>query len=464
MKEKYNFTASLETNRGCPYQCYYCDWGNHKVTNKKMRLFNEDRVNAEIEWFGKNKIDFVFGCDSNYGFYGKRDMKFIDEIIETKKTYGFPNKFRVCYTKNSDETIFKMNKKLNEFNLSKGATISFQSFNKQTLKAVKRKNMGIQDFQKYILMYNKENIPVYTELILGLPEETYESFKEGFNILLNNMQHSNIVVYYCQVLENSKLNEKEYKEKYDIKISKIPMYATHTKFEKDQIFEYENIVVKTEKMFRTDWVWSCMFSWSVQTFHCLGLTQYIAIHLKYVYGIEYKDFYTNLIYLEFNNSINLIKNEYFKVMHIFNQVAVEKGSFKYIVDDINWPIEEGSFLHFIDNFDLFYLEIVEFLFKKYPEIAKNKEITELINFNKYMLCKYNDKIFHMKMNYSFVDIFEKYFETGKYEFEECKNRTYYPATKKYKNFKDFAINVVWYGRKGGKTFKNLNDIKVEYIK
>ena len=48
--------AILETSRGCPRNCAYCDWG---CTNSKVKLFPIERVHAEIEWFAKNKIAFL---------------------------------------------------------------------------------------------------------------------------------------------------------------------------------------------------------------------------------------------------------------------------------------------------------------------------------------------------------------------------------------------------------------------
>ena len=44
----YKFHMTLETNRGCPYQCTFCDWGS--LTYNKIKKFDIDRVFAEIEW------------------------------------------------------------------------------------------------------------------------------------------------------------------------------------------------------------------------------------------------------------------------------------------------------------------------------------------------------------------------------------------------------------------------------
>ena len=40
----------METNRGCPYGCTFCDWGS--ATLSRVRKFDLDRVFAELEWCG----------------------------------------------------------------------------------------------------------------------------------------------------------------------------------------------------------------------------------------------------------------------------------------------------------------------------------------------------------------------------------------------------------------------------
>jgi putative methyltransferase len=61
MTTRYDFTASFETNRGCPYSCTFCEWGF--PDKAEIRKFKEERVAGEIAWFGKHKIEMVFGCD-----------------------------------------------------------------------------------------------------------------------------------------------------------------------------------------------------------------------------------------------------------------------------------------------------------------------------------------------------------------------------------------------------------------
>ena len=65
MKENPNerWLASWETNRGCPFSCAYCDWGS-AIASKVSRM-DMDKLEKELMWFAKNKIEFIYVCDAN---------------------------------------------------------------------------------------------------------------------------------------------------------------------------------------------------------------------------------------------------------------------------------------------------------------------------------------------------------------------------------------------------------------
>ena len=56
--------------------------------------------------------------------------------------------------------------------------------NDQTLEYIDRKNIKMSTYQNLQVRYNEEEIPVYTELILGLPGETHESWLSRIEELL----------------------------------------------------------------------------------------------------------------------------------------------------------------------------------------------------------------------------------------------------------------------------------------
>lgn len=164
-----SFQVSQETHRGCPYSCTFCDWGSS--TMQKVRRFSQERIFNEFEWMGKRKIEVLYNCDANYGLF-KEDMDLTNKMIEVKRRYGFPEKFRAAYAKNSNQRIFEISKLLNDEGMSKGATLSLQSVDTHTLELIKRRNMRINDFSELIHMYNHARIPTYTELIVGLPGDS----------------------------------------------------------------------------------------------------------------------------------------------------------------------------------------------------------------------------------------------------------------------------------------------------
>ena len=65
--EGIKWISSWETNRGCPYQCTFCDWGS--ATKSRVRKWEESKLFQEIEWFGDNKIPYIDCCDANFGIF-----------------------------------------------------------------------------------------------------------------------------------------------------------------------------------------------------------------------------------------------------------------------------------------------------------------------------------------------------------------------------------------------------------
>ena len=86
------FQAPIETNRGCPFKCTFCDWGT--LTHQKMKMFDMDRIKAEFEWCGNNKILGVIITDSNTGMF-KRDVDVIKNFADVFLQKGYPKYFYV---------------------------------------------------------------------------------------------------------------------------------------------------------------------------------------------------------------------------------------------------------------------------------------------------------------------------------------------------------------------------------
>lgn len=443
--ETLEFSAILETNRGCPNQCAFCDWGNIK---SKMKSFEMELVKAEIDWMSNNKIEYCYCTDSNFGLF-PRDVEIVEYIIEKNRENGYPQKFQATYSKNNPETVFRINQRLNEVGMSKGATLSFQSMSQDALDRINRKNMPLSNFLELMSLYNSNNIAAYSEIILGLPGETYESFKEGIEELLECGQHMAINFFNCELLANSIMSAPEYIEKYKIEYAVTEQHQYHVVPNKEGIREYSKIVVATSTLTKEDWVKCNILHVFVRAFHNLGLLQCIAIYLYYEKKIKYMDFYCLLIEYAKNNPDTICGGIYTWLDNKYREILNNQGSLTCYDPDfgeLTWPLEEGSFLKVIKNYTHFYNEIREFV----NDFIDDKELAEdILNYQSSVVKNPYSKRKEVELNYDFYKFFSDVYLGNICSLEKKKNIIVIDSTEVSDNLVEYARETVWFGRKGG---------------
>ena len=444
-----DFLSVLETNRGCPFSCAYCDW----CAKKKVRQFPIEKVNAEIKWLSDHKIEYIFCADANFGLF-ERDEDIIETLISYKKATGYPDVFRCCYTKNSNDRVFRMCRKLNEYGMDKGATLAYQSLSSEVLENIGRKNLSMEYFSDLLKKYNEAGIPSYSELILGLPGETKDSFCKGLCTLLDHGQHNSVSVYYCEVLPNSPLGKKDMLEKYDIEVARVKFNHIHSANDiKEEVEEYSNIIRSTSTMSRNDWVDTNMFSVCLQAFHSLGLLRCFALYLRNEKNVSYYDFYSSLLDYIMNTDTGFLHSVFTSFRDKYENSA--DGEWNYYNEELGniiWFFEEGAFIECLKNYDEYKKSIMPFI----RSFGIDEEIFTEIE-------KYQDNILKtpFRKNYDFTLEYDlhTYFSLlmqGKKISPEKKEISYsFCQDKTYDSWHDFAKFTVWYGRrKGASTFMN----------
>jgi len=134
-----NWVAVWETNRGCPYHCSFCEWGN--LSNLKLRKFGIDRLIDEINWFSEHKIELLCCCDANFGIL-KRDITIAKQIADNRLSTGFPYSVYVQNAKNSTQVNYEIHKCFVDSGLTTTIGLSFQSLDPIVLKNIKRSNIN----------------------------------------------------------------------------------------------------------------------------------------------------------------------------------------------------------------------------------------------------------------------------------------------------------------------------------
>ena len=176
-----NVQVTLQTNRGCPYHCSFCEEG--KDYKNKLFFYDLDQKIKEIEWCGVNAVEYVNLADNNWGI-SLRDLELMESICKTKIKYGYPQVLDATYAKNAQERVLelvKIDKKYNT-DLIRGITIALQTTHTPTLDSIKRFNLAPSKQYNYVLDLKKLKIPIYVELIWPLPYETYSSFINGIEV------------------------------------------------------------------------------------------------------------------------------------------------------------------------------------------------------------------------------------------------------------------------------------------
>lgn len=448
------FNAILETSRGCPNHCAYCDWG---LLSSKVRLFPIEKIRAEIEWMSAHHIEFVWGADSNFGLF-PRDTEIADALVKAKEETAYPEKIRINYAKNSPERVLEIIRKFNACKLDRvGTTLSFQSLDEGVLKNIGRKNLDLSYFKNLLNVYHKENLQIYSELILGLPGETYESFVKGLCKLFEVGQHFVFEVYYCILLPNSILGSAECRKKFGIKTTCTEIVRYHCPDSAYYIPEKMNIITSTDSMSVKDWRRATVFACMMRALHAFGLVRCFSIYAYKELGVPYTDFYLGLLNYIDSAEGSVIKSvsDEIKDYAYKLSVGINRRFFFPECGNFIWEESEYIFMNVIKNADEFYSCIEPYIFSV---IGDNGLTRQMEQYQKAVLRKPGEKEAVLKSDYDFYNYFLNIYDGTDKEMKQGKFTTELVDTAVAKDWQEYGLRVIWYGKMGKNSFKD--DISV----
>lgn len=309
-----SFQAIIETDRGCPFLCSYCYWG-HGGLNRQFRKHGLERIRQEIKWIAEHRIAYLFNAASNFGMH-QRDLDIANILVEAKQQYGYPEKFRSCYGKNAEERIYAIGSLLHKYQMEKGITLSHQSMSQEALRNVQRQNISTEIYKNIQKRFNRIGVPVYTELILGLPGETYESWESGIELLLESGLKNQPFIYHCQVYPNTEIADPEYQRKFGIVTRRLMLTETHAATHYPSgVREYEEIIISTATLPLKDWKRATILSWLTMVLISLKLSFFVFLYLRQRLGIPFMDFMSYLAELRMPSGMGGIIREEIGTYH-----------------------------------------------------------------------------------------------------------------------------------------------------
>ena len=446
--------AVLETNRGCPYGCIYCCWAG---SEDSFRRFSMERVTGDLLWMAKHRIAFCICADSNFGIL-ERDEKIAEYVVSLKKEYGYPQKFETTATKNKDDLTFRINSKLDEVGLNRGISVAVQSMSPTVLEIVGRKNMSVENFAGQLEKYRKNGMYTYTDIILGLPGETLESFCKGLFDVIEAGQHYSININRCEFLPNTTMYSESFVKQYKIKTIKSYLCQNHSRIDEDMSYSSRSeLVVETSTMSMQEWRKALRISTCVQSFHSLGLLRFFAVYLRKAKNVSYYDFYTGLYDWIEQESV-FIKKTVDRVCSSIDIFLEGKGNLCFSderLGNIYWDFQEGLFILCTMGIDEFYSEISEYLCRYFSDKTM---FDDLFSFQKESVSLPSDTEKILDMQYDWADYFENIFDSSYTDPEYRANKIRLIGSQ-YDSWEEYARQIVWYGKRNGKTIKRTECIQ-----
>ena len=454
------FSVILETNRGCPNSCAFCDWGQLK---SKVRLFPLTRVFAEIDWIAAHKIEYVYCADANFCLFS-RDAQIVDYIINSNKTTGYPKIFHVNFTKNRTDFVFDISTRMMKEGLAKAQTIAFQSMAPEALENIGRKNMPISHFRSLMRRFNENHISTYSELILGLPGETYNSFVDGMCALIENGQHFAVYVYPCEVFPNSEISQPWYREKYKIGTTRVPFQLMHTNGAAEYgVTEYVDVVTSTGSMNADDWVRTYLFASLVQGFHNLGYLRCVAIWCRYALNFGYRAFYEGLVSYAGAHPGAFLSRLVSRVETLCRGVGTGSNPFVAPCEgagDVLWGFEELAAIETYKNLDAFYEEVRAFIAARFGE---SEELAAVMRYQKDIMKKIGVTDVRICSDYDFYAYFGAVYKNEPAPLARRRVTLTLRDPKPVDSLAAYARETVWYGRNRQETDYTSHTYPLQYI-
>lgn len=190
LNEEKGHYATLETYRGCPFDCAYCCWGGQR---SGVEFIPMDRLKEEIRIIYNNpKVKHVLFTDANILLNKKRAVEIIQHIKRQSRYKEIHT--QMCMNISSiDPEMARMLSELPGFEFCFG----LQTANPTSLDLISKNRTKPYAFKERLDAIKKElpDIDYNIDIMLGLPGDTLSAYKNTLDFCFS-MEPTNISIAY----------------------------------------------------------------------------------------------------------------------------------------------------------------------------------------------------------------------------------------------------------------------------
>ena len=245
-------TPFLETNRGCPFRCSFCQTGEEYF--QKINMFSYERIVEEIRYIAPRAASFgivnLHLADTNFGMYA-RDKQICEALLDSQAAHGWPRQSMATTGKNNKERVIAITDIMGDvFSVN----MSVQSMDPQVLTNIKRDNISLDAYKRINEHLNEQGRSTKGELIIGLPGETKESFVAGLDQIIA-AGASNVILYSLMLLHGTEFKDPDYRKKFQVKGKYRIVPLNFGEYAGEKVFDTEEVGIATDSMSFEDYLW-----------------------------------------------------------------------------------------------------------------------------------------------------------------------------------------------------------------
>lgn len=210
-----NRVVYFETSRGCPYRCSYC----LSCIDKNIKYFDIEQVKEDLLLLLDKNVTQIRFLDRTFNSDRKRALDLWKFLLKHRKNTTFH--FEICVNLIDVETLeFLKTVPKDIIQLE----IGIQSTNPKTLAAIQRAYHFEKEKEILKTLVSYGNIKLHTDLIIGLPFENLNSFKQSFNDLYS-LHTSEMQLGFLKFLKGSDIYDK--KDEYGYIFNSFPPFEVY---------------------------------------------------------------------------------------------------------------------------------------------------------------------------------------------------------------------------------------------